>query len=98
MSVIGGIALYFAVLFAVSYISLRRTHDERDYWIAGGKVGWLAGGATLAATHASAGTFVGTIGVMHTVGWSFGWLVLSIPIAYWFVAAVRLPALCARKS
>ncbi len=44
-----------------------------------------------AATHTSAGTFIGTIGVMYTVGWSFGWLVLSIPLAYWFIAAVLAP-------
>ena len=42
-----------------------------DYWIAGGKLGWLVGGATLSATHTSAGTFIGTIGVIYTVGWSF---------------------------
>ena len=45
----------------------------------------------MAATHTSAGTFVGTIGVMYTAGWSFGWVLLSIPLAYWFVAAVLAP-------
>lgn len=83
--------LYFAVVFAIGFFSLRATRDEKDYWIAGGKLGWLVGGATLAATHTSAGTFIGTIGVMYTAGWSFGWLVLSIPLAYWFMAAVLAP-------
>jgi SSS family transporter len=82
---------YFLVVFAIGWYSLRATHDEADYWIAGGKLGWFAGGATLAATHTSAGTFVGTIGVMYTAGWSFGWVLLSIPLAYWFVAAVLAP-------
>lgn len=82
---------YFLVVFAIGWLSLRRTHDEADYWIAGGKLGWFAGGATLAATHTSAGTFVGTIGVIYTAGWSFGWVLLSIPLAYWFVAAVLAP-------
>lgn len=84
---------YFVVVFAIGWYSMRATSDEADYWIAGGRLGWFTGGATLAATHTSAGTFVGTIGVMYTAGWSFGWVLLSIPLAYWFVAAVLAPRL-----
>ncbi|MEZ4423905.1 MAG: sodium:solute symporter family protein [Gemmatimonadota bacterium] len=84
-------AAYFALVFAIGWLSLKRTQSEADYWIAGGKLGWLVGGATIAATHVSAGTFIGTIGVIYTVGWSFTWLVLSIPLAYWFLAAVLAP-------
>ncbi len=83
--------LYFVVVFAIGWYALRATRSEADYWIAGGKLGWLVGGATMAATHASAGTFVGTIGVMYVAGWSFGWLVLALPLAYWFMAAVLAP-------
>ncbi len=83
--------LYFVVLFVIGWMAMRSTQSESDYWIAGGKLGWLVGGATLAATHCSAGTFVGTVGVMHSVGWSFGWLVLFIPVSYWFLAAVLAP-------
>ena len=72
-----GFIAYFLVVFAIGWVSLRRTSSEEDYWIAGGNLGWFTGGATLAATHTSAGTFVGTIGVMYTAGWSFGWVVLS---------------------
>jgi len=82
---------YFVVVFAIGWVALRKTKDEKDYWIAGGNLGWVLGGATLAATHTSAGTFIGTIGVMYTAGWSFGWIVLTIPAAYWFVAAVLAP-------
>ncbi len=83
--------LYFAVVFAIGWLSLRRTTDESDYWIAGGRLGWLVGGATMAATQASAGTFIGTVGIIYTVGWSFAWLGLTIPLAYWFMAAVLAP-------
>ncbi|MEO1052481.1 MAG: sodium/solute symporter [Bacteroidota bacterium] len=83
--------LYFALVFAIGWYSLKQTRNEADYWIAGGKLGWLVGGSTMAATHTSAGTFIGTIGVIYTVGWSFGWVVLSIPLAYWFMAAVLAP-------
>ncbi len=84
-------AVYFLVVFAIGYFSLRNTEDEADYWIAGGNLGWLVGGATLSATHTSAGTFIGTIGVIYTAGWSFGWLILSVVLAYWFMAAVLAP-------
>ena len=83
--------LYFLLVFGIGWLSLKQTQNEKDYWIAGGKLGWLVGGATLSATHTSAGTFIGTIGVIYTVGWSFGWLVLSITFAYWFMAAVLAP-------
>ena len=82
---------YFLVVFGIGYLSLRATEDETDYWIAGGNLGWLIGGATLSATHTSAGTFIGTIGVIYTAGWSFGWLILSVIFAYWFMAAVLAP-------
>jgi SSS family transporter len=83
--------LYFVVVFAIGIWSMKLTRDESDYWIAGGKLGWLLGGATIAATHVSAGSFIGTIGVIYTAGWSFAWIVLSIPLAYWFMAAVLAP-------
>jgi SSS family transporter len=82
---------YFLVVFGIGWYSLRATRNETDYWIAGGDLGWFTGGATMAATHTSAGTFVGTIGVMYTAGWSFGWVLLSIPLAYWFMVAVLAP-------
>jgi SSS family transporter len=89
---------YFLVVFAIGFYCLRITRDESDYWIAGGKLGWILGGATLAATHASAGTFVGTIGVIYSAGWSFAWIVLSIPAAYWFLAAVLAPRFARTKE
>lgn len=82
---------YLAAIFAIGAAALRRTRTEGDYWIAGGRLGWFLGGATLAATHASAGTYIGTVGVIHTVGWEFTWLVLFIPLSYWFMAAVLAP-------
>ena len=82
---------YFLVIFLVGWISLKKTKNEKDYWIAGGDLGWLIGGATMSATHISAGTFIGTIGVIYTVGWSFGWLIFSLVLGYWFMAAFLAP-------
>ncbi len=89
---------YFCVVFAIGWYSLRATRSETDYWIAGGELGWFTGGATMAATHTSAGTFVGTIGVMYTAGWSFGWVLLSIPLSYWFMVAVLAPRFTKQKE
>ena len=89
---------YFFVVFGIGWYGLRATRDEKDYWIAGGDLGWFTGGATMAATHTSAGTFVGTIGVMYTAGWSFGWVLLSIPLSYWFMVAVLAPRFTRQKE
>ena len=89
---------YFLVVFAIGWYSLRATSSEADYWIAGGNLGWFTGGATMAATHTSAGTFVGTIGVMYTAGWSFGWVLLAIPLSYWFMVAVLAPRFTRQKE
>ncbi len=88
---------YLTLLFVIAGWSAKQSEGDDDYYIAGGKLGWILGGATLAATHASAGTFIGTIGVVYSVGWSFAWLILSIPAAYWFLAAVLAPRLTKRR-
>ena len=84
-------SVYLLAIFAIGAAALKRTRTEGDYWIAGGRLGWFLGGATLAATHASAGTYIGTVGVIHAVGWEFTWLVLFIPLSYWFMAGVLAP-------
>lgn len=89
---------YFLLIFLIGWLSLVQTKTEEDYWIAGGKLGWLVGGATMSATHTSAGTFIGTIGVIYAVGWSFGWVLLVIPLAYWFMAAVLAPRFVRMKE
>jgi SSS family transporter len=78
-------------MLGIGFFAFRNTNDEKDYWIAGGNLGWAIGGASIASTQMSAGLFIGTIGLMHTVGWSFGWVVLVFPIAYWFMVAVIAP-------
>ena len=47
---------YFIAIFLIGWFSMRATQSEADYWVADGKLGWLIGGSTMAATHASAGT------------------------------------------
>ena len=83
--------LYFLIIFLIGLYGLTKTKNEVDYWIAGGRLGWPLGGATMAATHTSAGTFIGTIGLIYTSGWSFGWLLITIPLGYWLMVAFLAP-------
>lgn len=83
--------LYFLIVFLIGLYGLKSTKNEVDYWIAGGRLGWPLGGATMAATHTSAGTFIGTIGLIYTAGWSFGWLLITIPLGYWLMVAFLAP-------
>ncbi len=83
--------VYFLIVLGIGVYSYKKTEGEADYWIAGGKLGWALGGATIAATQMSAGLFIGTIGVMYSVGWSFGWVVLVFPVSYWIMVSVIAP-------
>lgn len=79
------------LMLAVGVISSRFIRDPADYWIAGGRFGWPLGGAGMAATQMSAGLYIGTIGLMYTVGWSFAWVVIVFPISYWLMTVYIAP-------
>lgn len=82
---------YTVLTLALGYFGLRLTKNDQDYYIAGGNLGWAVGGASVAATQMSSGLFIGTIGVMYAVGWSFAWVVFVFPVAYWLMVAVIAP-------
>lgn len=85
------LAIYFVVVMAIGYVAMRQTKTEADYFVAGGRLGWGLGGASIAANQMSSGLFIGTVGIMYTVGWSFGWVALVFPLAYWFMVSVIAP-------
>lgn len=68
------VVVYFATLVGISIWSGLKTRGLDDYLTAGRSIGSVVGGASLAATQMSAGTFVGTIGVHYLTGASFAWL------------------------
>src|SRR5690625_2444861 len=72
-------------------LGLKLTKNDDDFYIAGGKLGWAVGGGTIAATQMSSGLFIGTIGIIYAVGWSFAWVVFVFPLAYWLMVAVIAP-------
>ena len=82
---------YVLATLGLGYLGLRMTKDDQDFYIAGGRLGWAVGGASIAATQMSSGLFIGTIGIMYAVGWSFGWVVFVFPVAYWLMVAVIAP-------
>lgn len=80
------LAVYLAVIMAIAIWSYFRTHTEVDFLAAGRSIGPLVGGAVLAATQISAGTFVGTAGRHYLAGVSWWWPWLGL-WAGWLVSA-----------
>jgi SSS family transporter len=65
---------YFGAVVALAWVGYRRTQTAADFIVAGRSLGALVGGATLAATQLSAGTFVGTVGLHYMAGVCFVWV------------------------
>ncbi len=65
---------YFAAVASLGYLGYRRTRTAADFVVAGRTLGAVVGGATLAATQISAGTFVGTVGLHYMAGVCFAWV------------------------
>ena len=68
------VVAYFAAVIALAVVGYRRTQTASDFIVAGRSLGALVGGATLAATQISAGTFVGTVGLHYMAGVCFAWV------------------------
>jgi SSS family transporter len=81
------VALYCAVVIGLSIWSGLKTKNVTDYLVAGRSIGPVVGGASLAATQMSAGTFVGTVGIHYLTGASFAWLWPGLWLG-WLVQAV----------
>ena len=80
-------AAYLAMVFGVSLWGFRQSKTEEDFLAAGRTIGPWVGGAVLAATQISAGTFVGTLGRYYQTGVSWGWGWFGV-WAGWVVSAV----------
>jgi SSS family transporter len=65
---------YLAVVGGVSVWGYRRATSEVEFLVAGRTIGPWVGGAVLAATQISAGTFVGTLGRHYLTGVSWTWI------------------------
>ncbi len=77
---------YFLAVVWLARVGYCRTRTAADFIVAGRSLGALVGGATLAATQMSAGTFVGTVGLHYLAGVCFAWVWPGAWLG-WFVAA-----------
>ena len=78
---------YMAVILGVSLWGYRRATSEVEFLAAGRTIGPWVGGAVLAATQISAGTFVGTLGRSYLTGVSWTWVWFGV-WAGWVTSAV----------
>ncbi len=78
--------LYLGMVLGVSIWGFRKSKTEEDFLVAGRSIGPWVGGAVLAATQISAGTFVGTLGRYYQTGVSWGWAWFGV-WAGWVVSA-----------
>lgn len=87
-------AIYLIAIMGISVWSFFQTKTEADFIAAGRSIGPIVGGAVLAATQISAGTFVGTVGRHYLTGvsWWFVWLGLWsgwLVSAFWVAPKLR---------
>lgn len=87
---LGGVLI---VMVIEGWRSYRSNESERDFFVAGRRVGAWMGGASISATQMSAGTFVGTVGIHYLTGASMIWGWLGIWIAFLITAYVIAPRL-----
>jgi len=78
---------YFAIVVGVAVWGYFHTETEEDFLAAGRSIGPWVGGAVLAATQISAGTFVGTLGRHYLTGVSWIWIWFGL-WSGWVVSAL----------
>ncbi len=78
---------YFAIVFGVSIWGYFRATTEEEFLAAGRSIGPWVGGAVLAATQISAGTYVGTLGRHYLTGVSWTWIWFGVWTG-WVISAI----------
>lgn len=79
--------VYLGIVLGVSVWGFLHTKTEEDFLAAGRSIGPWVGGAVLAATQISAGTFVGTLGRHYLTGVSWTWIWFGV-WAGWLISAI----------
>ena len=85
------LVVYLLIVIGIGFYMRRRIRTEKDYLAAGGTLGVLVGGATLAATQMSAGTAIGTVGFHYQTGYNFSWIWLAIWLSWVIMALLMGP-------
>jgi SSS family transporter len=81
--------VYFAIVLGVSIWGYLTTSTEEDFLAAGRSIGPWVGGAVLASTQISAGTYVGTLGRHYLTGVSWTWIWFGV-WAGWLISAIAV--------
>jgi len=86
------LAIYFAILMALSYVASKRIKDLKDYFTGGKTLGYWVAAFSTQATGESAWLLLGLTGLGAMVGFSAYWVVVGevfgVAVA-WFVMADR---------
>jgi SSS family transporter len=81
------VILYLAIVLAVSIWGYFHAETEEEFLVAGRSIGPWVGGAVLAATQISAGTYVGTLGRHYLTGVSWTWIWFGVWTG-WVISAL----------
>ena len=84
---LGVAVVYLAVILGVSIWGYLHAKTEEEFLAAGRSIGPWVGGAVLAATQISAGTFVGTLGRHYLTGVSWIWIWFGVWTG-WVISAI----------
>jgi len=84
---------YFLTIAVIVARSYRKGASEVEFLAASRSIGPWVGGATLAATQISAGTFVGTVGQHYATGVGFAWAWFGLWTGWFVCAAFVAPKL-----
>jgi solute:Na+ symporter, SSS family len=85
------LAIYFAIIFGISFYFSRKKRDSTDYFLAGRHVGWFAVGASLFASNISTEHFIGLSGSGYKSGLAVGNFEWSASICLIILAWVFVP-------
>lgn len=85
------IAVYFLIVFAIGLYHSRKKDTTREYFLAGGHVGWFAVGASLFSTNISSEHFIGLAGSGATTGLATSCYELSAAFCLFLLAWLFVP-------
>ena len=85
------VALYLVAMISIGVWSSRKVKNEYDYLTASQSIGPWVGGASLAATQMSAGTYIGLIGTHYLFGNAWIWVWPGIWFGYLITVVVVAP-------
>ena len=75
--IFGAALAYLVFLLVIGFWSLRRTHDTRDFFLAGGRLGLIPAALATMASIMSGFVFVGGPGLFYSLGLSSFWITIS---------------------